>query len=180
MAEVEYLDDKGRKHVYCHSIPEPDHYASNGCSHIETYVTKLLHSTELFFSLMVSTPDGEVALGVLMQQNHLVIGLSVDVTRKPQEEQTLREFFARRNIEPVDDYLAQNGDVPDSVRMLNYPLPTDIKFVTDLAKNLLEQVYGVDEHAALDFAFEESSLRPRPSLVSRIRGIVFGWMFRPD
>ncbi|MCL4692703.1 MAG: hypothetical protein KJ060_09365 [Candidatus Hydrogenedentes bacterium] len=176
-AWVEWCDAKGRKHVYCRSIPEPDHYASNGCSHIETYVRRLLHSTEHFSSLMVSTPDGEIALGILKLKDHLQIGLSVDVTNL-DEEQTLRKFFADRSIEPTYDYLAQNGNVPDSVRMLDYPLPADIQFVTDLAKNLLANVYGVDERAALDFAFKETSTRPR--LVSRIRGIVFGWLFRPD
>ncbi len=170
-----YEDEKGRTHVTRHKIPEPDHYASNGSSQIEAYVTKVVHSTESFSSLIVSTPDGEVALLLLKQDSNLQITLSIDVTSKPDEEQALRRFFACRGIGPIDDYLAQNGDVPDATRMLSFPLPSDIEFVTVLSKELLVQVYGVNERAALDFSFEESTTRPRMSLRSRILGIIFGW-----
>lgn len=168
----------GRKHAMWRMIPEPDHYTSNGGSHIESYVTKFITSTESFSSLIISTPDEKVALVFLKQKTKLYFMPSFDFTSGSEEETVLREFFTARDLAPVEGYLAMNKDIPDATRMLHVPIPSNVEYVTALAKDLLGEVYGVNEHAALDFRFEDGNARPHTSLRSRILGMIFGWLIK--
>jgi hypothetical protein len=177
-AWVAWEGKNGRKHAMWRMIPEPDHYTSNGHSHIESYVTKLITATESFSSLIISTPDEKVALVFLKQKTKPYFMPSVDFTSGFDEEIVLREFFTARDLAPVDGYLAMNKDLPDATRMLHVPIPSNVEYVTALAKDLLGEVYGVDEHAALDFRFGEGNARPHTSLRSRILGIIFGWLIK--
>jgi hypothetical protein len=110
-------------------VPEADSFTTDGFTHIEGYVTRLLQSSASF--------------------------TSVDWRQQPEREHAIRQFFADRSLAAFQDYLAGNGDVADATRCLGYFLPADAQFITTLTKDLLRQIYGLREQDALDFTYEE-------------------------
>ncbi len=136
-------------------IPEPDSFAKDGFSHIERYVTRLLGSTARFTSLEISTPDEQVALGLWQRGGSPEFSLTVEWRQKPEREPSIRQFFADRGFPCRQDYLAGNGDVPDATRCLTYSAPPDSRVITQAARDILHDIYGLRESDALDFSYEE-------------------------
>jgi hypothetical protein len=59
-------------------IPEPDHFASNGFAHIESYVSRLLQSSARFTSVIIATPDGQIAVSLYQRGGFPEFSLSID------------------------------------------------------------------------------------------------------
>ncbi|GEM_PF-6517056 len=63
-----------------------------------------------------------------------------------------RALFAARGIEPMKDYLASGGRVPDSPQLIGWPVAPDDALETCLAA--LRELCGVGEHEGLDITYE--------------------------
>jgi hypothetical protein len=136
-------------------IPEPDHFASDGFAQIESYVSWLLRSSARYTSLIIATPDQQIAVSLGQRGGVPHFSISVEWRSEPDRETTIRQFFDERGLATYHDYLAGNGGVPDATRCLDYYLPPDVQFITTLTKDVLRQIYQLQEQDALDFSFEE-------------------------
>ena len=136
-------------------IPEPDRFASNGFSQVESYVSRMLRSSAMFTSVIISTPDGQSAVSLSHRDGVPKFSLSVDWRSKPESERAIRQFFGDRGLSASHDYLAGNGGVPDAMRMLGYFLPADAREITEITKDVLQQIFGVREQDALNFSYRE-------------------------
>jgi len=154
---VQTVDQKGKALGDGHwvDIPEPDSFAADGFSHIESYVARLLNSTARFTSLGIDTPDGKIALGLWQRGGIPEFSLTVEWRQESAREHSIRQFFAERGFACRQDYLAGNGDVPDATRCLTYVAPTDTKIVTQASIDILHNIYGLRESGPLDFTYEE-------------------------
>jgi hypothetical protein len=152
------VDENGKeKDGHWVDIPEPDSFTSDGFAHIESYVTRLLSSTARFTSLGISTPDGQIALGLWQRGGIPEFSLTVEWRQEPERERerSIRQFFADRGFACREDYLAGNGGVPDATRCLTYSAPPDSEVITRAARDVLHDIYGLRESDALDFSYEE-------------------------
>lgn len=136
-------------------IPEPNHFGSNGFAQIEGYISRMLRSIARFTSVIISTPDQQVAVTLWQRGGVVEISLGVDWRSKPEQERVLRQFFAERGLSTSRDHLSGNGNVPDATLCLGYFLPPDAQFITLLTKDVLLQIYRVREGDALDFSYQE-------------------------
>jgi hypothetical protein len=136
-------------------IPKPDSFPSEGFNRIESYVSRLLRSSARFTSVIIGTPDQQVAVGLWQRGGVLEFTLSVEWRSQAEREQGVRHLFAERGLSASHDYLSGNGGVPDATRCLGYFLPPDMQFITTLTKDVLRQIYQLREQDALDFSFEE-------------------------
>src|SRR5256885_5487066 len=117
-------------------VPPAERFSSDGISHIRPFVMRVLSSKANASWITVGTPSGRTAIGIGKQGSRVSVDVSVNV-RRPAREAAIRKFFASRKLEPCKDYLARNGGVPNSVRVLEYPLQPDAGQISKLAGNLL-------------------------------------------
>jgi hypothetical protein len=136
-------------------IPEPDHFASDGFAQIESYVSRLLGSSARFTSVIIATPNQQIAVSLWQRGGIPEFTLSVEWRSQAERERAARQFFSERGLSTSHDHLAGNGGVPDATRFLGYFLPSDVQFITALTKDVLRQIYQLREQDALDFSFEE-------------------------
>src|ERR1700752_4966697 len=99
-------------------IPKPDSFSSDGFAHIESYISRLLRSSAPFTSLIVATPDGQIAVSLWQRGGVPEIWLSVQWRSETEREQAVRRFFSERGLSTSQDYLAGNGGIPDATRCL--------------------------------------------------------------
>ncbi len=136
-------------------IPKADSFRSDGFSRIESYVSRVLHSSAQFTSLTIATPDHRMAVTLRQRGGIPECGLIVDWRSEPEREHAIRQFFVERGISAARDYLGGNGSIPDAIRVLDYTLPPEVHFVTVLTIDVLRQIYHLKEKDALDFTFQE-------------------------
>jgi hypothetical protein len=150
------VDENGKeKDGHWVDIPKPDSFASDAFSHIEHYVSRLLQSSARFTSVIIATPDQQVAIGLWQRGVVPEFTLSVEWRSKPELERAVRQFFSERGLSTSHDYLAGNGGAPDATRCLGFFLPPDVQFITTFTKDLLCRIYQLREQDALDFSFKE-------------------------
>ena len=136
-------------------IPPPDSFATDGFAHIQSYVIRLLKSSGSFTSVIIATPDQQIAVSLWQRGGVPEFTVSVEWRSEPERERVVRQFFAERRLSTSHDYLAGNGGVPDATRCLGYFLPPDVQFITTLTKDVLQEIYRLREQDALDFSYEE-------------------------
>jgi hypothetical protein len=137
-------------------IKKPDSFASDGFAKIESYVSRLLLSSARFTSVIIGTPDRQMAVCLWQQGGIPEFTVSIEWRAKVERERAIRQFFAQRGLSTSHDYLAGNGGVPDATRCLGYFLPPDVQFITALIKDVLRHIYLLPEKSALDFNYEEA------------------------
>jgi len=134
----------------------PDYYPENGFEHLESYISKLLIYSNEFKMLIISTPKGDKALGLDSRAEVLNIGFTVEWKQEPEKEKSIRNYFQRLNILPHQDYLAANGGIPDSTRVLNYNINGNEKQITDLVKDILKELCEISESEPINIYYEET------------------------
>jgi hypothetical protein len=133
----------------------PDHYAYNGFDHIEPYVARLLVPTKHFQFLHIFTPDGNRGVGLSAKDGVVKAVLTVEWRQEAQREAAIRTFFSSLGIAPSEDYLAGNGEMPDAIRFLDYPVSGNTTEITTLTKRILQELCSVSPTEALHIAFRE-------------------------
>lgn len=136
-------------------VPKPDSFASDGFAHVERYVSRLLQSSARFTSVIIATPDQQMAIGLWQRGGVAEFTLSVEWRSEPERERAVRQFFSERGLSASHDYLAGNGEVPDATRCLGFFLPSDVQFITTLTKDVLCRIYQLREQDAFDFSFKK-------------------------
>jgi hypothetical protein len=135
--------------------PAPDSFPSDGFGQIGSYISRVLQSSACYTSLIIGTPDEQVAVNLGQEGGVPFFSICVDWRSEPEREKAVREFFGARRLIAYRDYLSGNGNVPDATRILDYHLPSDVQLITALTKDVLRQIYQFPEHGALDFSYEE-------------------------
>jgi len=133
----------------------PDHYATDGFSHVDPYISHLLVPTSRFKFLHIFTSDGNRGFGLHARDGVVEASLTVEWQQDPQREATIRSFFSSLGIVPSRDYLASNGGVPDATRILDYPLSGSAVEVTALTKRILQELCSVSPTEALDMKYTD-------------------------
>src|SRR6266516_1162615 len=133
----------------------PDHYATDGFSHIESYVSRLLIPSKRFKSIGIFTPDGNHGFGLNAQDGKVEASLTVEWRQEAEREAAIRGFFSSLGIAPSRDYLAGNGGVPDATRYFSYPIIGSATEVTALTKRILQELCTVSPRDALDISYRE-------------------------
>jgi len=133
----------------------PDQFATNGISHMDPYVERLLGSKAPMAFLMIFTPDGKRGFGLTSKEGRVEAGLVIDWRQEPERETNVRAFFAKIGVAPSTDYLAGNGGVNDATRLLSYPVKGNSKELTALAERILKELCNVSENDGLNITFRE-------------------------
>jgi hypothetical protein len=134
--------------------PAPDFYAENGFKHLGSYISKLLKYSDDFKLLIISTPEGDKALGLDSKAGILNVGFTVEWKQNPEEESAIRDYFERLDIAPYQDYLADNGGIKDSTRVLNYHVQGNEKEIIVLVKDILRKLCDISDTEALNIYYE--------------------------
>ena len=135
---------------------KPDFYPQDGFDYIASYITKLAKYSTKFKSLIISTKDGEKALGLDSKNGEINVGFTIEWKTQPKEETSIREYFEKLNIKPHEDYLADNGGIKDSTRLLDYNITRSEEDVTKLVKEILIKLIGITEFDELNIRYDET------------------------
>ncbi len=135
-------------------IRQPDYYSSNGLKWIGIYVEKLLRSKAIFSSLIISSIDGRNTVSLWQEKGDITLGLSINWRKEPKREQQIREIFAKISIPPSKDYLAGNGTIADATHVLDYSMPRDASFISDLCSRLFLEVFGLSKRDGLNITYQ--------------------------
>lgn len=135
-------------------IPDPKKEAG-GLLAIPSYVARLFASTAGSSGFSVLTADQSAGFAVCRSESDVRLLLSVDLRLQPEQEQQIRGFFAARGIAPVADYLSQNGPFPDSVRQLDYKIPSTPEATSSFCREILVECYRVSDDSGLNFQMYE-------------------------
>lgn len=130
--------------------PAPDRYPTHGVDHLEPYVARMLRPTNRSAFLHIFTPDGRRGTSLEVTDGAVSVDLSVDWRNDPQREAAIRAFFTARRIAPSIDFVSSNGEIPDAIRNLIYPVSGDTAEITALIKRILEELCGISPAEALD------------------------------
>jgi hypothetical protein len=154
---VATVDRHGRRKgpVEWVDVPPAERFASNGMSHIESCVARVLRSKGPSSWIVVSTPSGLSSMSIGKHNGVTTLATSIDVRRKPARESAVRAFFADRKIAPIADYLAANGGVPKSTRVLEYPVGSSAKRIASVAREFLRNIYKLTDRSALNIRYGE-------------------------
>ena len=133
----------------------PDIYPTNGFDHLSSYIKKLMVFSKEMKSIIISTKDGEKALGLDSREERISVGFTTEWKKNPQEEQRIRAYFDKLNITPHEDYLAGNGGVVDSTRILQYYIDGSEKEITELTKDILVKLSAITENEELHIHYHE-------------------------
>ena len=135
---------------------KPDFYPNNGFDYIASYISKLVTYSTKFKSLIISTKDGEKALGLDSRNGEINVGFTIEWKTHPKEETSIRDYFEKLNIKPHEDYLADNGDMKGSTRLLDYNITRSEEEVTKLVKEILIKLIGITESDELKINYDET------------------------
>lgn len=132
-----------------------DHFAVNGFDHIDSYVVRMFSNSDTIKSLNMFSPDGERGIGLLSQDGAVEVFLTVDSPKEAEKELLIRSFFDELQLSPSQDYLFENGGVPDSARVLMYPIEGNVTETAMLAKEILRELCGINPSDALNINYSE-------------------------
>ena len=132
----------------------PNFYPENGFEHLGSYISKLVEYSDESKLLIISTPEGDKALGLSSKAGIVDVGFTVEWKQEPEEERMIRDYFKRMNIKPHHDYLADNGGIKDSTRVLDYDIQGNEKEITMLVKDILKKLCNISETEALNIYYE--------------------------
>lgn len=135
--------------------PPPNRLETGGREQIAEYVDTFLKSSDSFKHLMLFTPDGNRGFSMTSSNNEVQANFSVEWRDTPEKESAIRSFFEAISVKPTEDYLAMNGLVPDSTRLLSYPITGSVAEVTDLTQHILIELCGIQPDEALNISYRE-------------------------
>src|SRR6478736_3395904 len=103
-------------------VPAPQSEPA-GLAAIPSYIARLFASTAPYASCSVFTAGGGAGFGICRRGSEVQFLFTIEWREHSAQEHCIREFFAANDLAPIHDYLAQNGLVPDSTRVLIYQTP---------------------------------------------------------
>jgi hypothetical protein len=153
--------------------PVPDKIDSNGLNHVVKYVARLVKSPSSRCSLIIASPDRNIACLIRHGGGQLHVMESAPVesfsrlVKRPfrklnpppdafaaEKEQALRELFAELQIAPHAAVDHDDNGYTDAMSDLHYPIGNEIGEATRTIQRLLREVYYVQEADGLYFTYE--------------------------
>lgn len=135
--------------------PKPEVIDHNGLGHTETHIARMLTSRAPKSALIISTLDEQGGLLLFAEEKRVRIGLNIEWRDEPKREQAIRQLFRELKVAPTQDYLASNGGVPDSTRIMEYPLSGNAQEIAGTCQKVLKEIYGAGEEEGLKYSYEE-------------------------
>ena len=138
-------------------------------SEIGRYVAMMFESRGLMFTLRVALPDDRLIIDVFGMGCGEMTALVV-FRMDPDQERSMREFFARHNLHTPDD-----SGVPEqfnpALPVYNIyrvsPLPSEAPLLSELAADLFRSVCGLSDDAELRFHYAEYADPAQPQKEGR-------------
>jgi hypothetical protein len=137
--------------VHWVKLEPPTVVAYRGLARLHQHVNRALRSPSAFSSVIISRPDGNVAISVWKLKGVVSIGSSFNVPADARFEAEFRALASQKGESLIDDYLANDG----RVRMLRAALAPDCDRVTLFAHRLLHDHFGIRRLAPLHYSYEE-------------------------
>lgn len=141
-------------------ITPPDRYASDGLSHLETYIKRLVAFEGFLSSILIFALDGHRGFSIYKTDGVVTIGLSFDTTSDGVKERKAREFFAAKGCAVQKEYTAGSGSISDAIRILDWVVPNDELSLTSLATEVGMELCGVSSSEGLEFRYSEKVESP--------------------
>lgn len=79
-------------------IPKPDSFPSDGFAQVESYVSRLLRSSARFTSVIIATPDQQIAVSLWQRGGVPEFTLAVEWRSDAERERAVRRFFSERGL----------------------------------------------------------------------------------
>lgn len=135
------------------SIPECDSVPESQEEQLRLGIARLLSSKREFVSLMVFTSDGQGGFFVSRRGPQVAFHETVDARRQRQLEAAIRGFHETRGHAVITDYLASNGGIPNSTRVMAFEVPGEAEQLLAICLAALREVRGVsaDDPLHVDF-----------------------------
>lgn len=136
-----------------HLIPSQTQFREvHGFDKIEHYVEQVMNSRSPHAYLVISLADDEYSAVSISNGDE---GRSIDfyLTKKEQIAPVLA-FFAERGVEPVYDYVTEEGTEFET-RHLSFPVDGTTEEVAELCESIFTDAYGVEKDAELLFTLGE-------------------------
>ena len=131
--------------------PRGDYYPENGFNHIESYISRLLDSTNTHRYVAFFALDGRRGCGLFVDGPALQVSFIMHSQQDATREKKIRKFFNSRGATPSKDYLAQDG----RARILQYPLKGNAKKLTAITKAILQELCAVRPTEAMSINYRE-------------------------
>ena len=133
----------------------PNHFPSHGLARIAEYVSRLCAPSDRFKSIRIFTADGNRGFGAIAQAEFIEISLSIDLCREPEREIKIRSFFDSLQLQPSQDYFAENGNVANACRYFSYRVPSDAGHVAGAFQGIMQEIFGISATDALNITYTE-------------------------
>ena len=131
--------------------PRGDYFPKDGFNNIESYISRLVGSTNTRKHMSIFALGRMRGFGLLSVGNMLQASFVVSNNEENSRETGIRAFFASEEKSPSSDYLADNG----RVRILQFPINGNIKELTLLTKTILQQLFNISPKEALTIQYIE-------------------------
>ena len=132
-------------------IKQPDIFHEDGFEHLDEFMNRLTASEAKFTSIIANFWKKEAVIGVRKRGDEFTVGEIIDLPKEPEKEKMVRDFFAKRNMTPSHDYLAQN----DTTRIIDYQFPADQELLIELSHSMLVEFYGATSDDAVEITYSE-------------------------
>ena len=133
-------------------IIKPERFEEDGLAHIHHYVTRMVESSAKAVTLYIKSLNGECAVGLRRSASEFSMHPLMGIVER---EKAVKEFFARRVIEPIADFLVGHAGMP--TRVLAFSLPPTATVAAALTIDLMCEVYGFKETSGIEFTYLEDS-----------------------
>ena len=128
---------------------EPIRFESAGLIHVREYVARLISASALQPSLHIRTLDGLRGVSLYRSAGEFII---IPIPDTDERTRHIQEFFAKRGVQANYDQVIGCSDIAGgTTRVLTFPLPENVLPTTQLATDLLREVYSIDDQAGLEF-----------------------------
>lgn len=132
--------------------PQTQFRESHGFDKIKQYVERVMSSHSPYAYLVVSlAEDGYTGLSISSGDEGYSINFS---PTKREQIAPILAFFSERGVEPVHDYVTEEGTEFET-RHLSFPVDGTTEEVSELCESVFVDAYGVKKNADLLFTVGE-------------------------
>jgi hypothetical protein len=133
-----------------HPVIRPERFEGMGLAHVERYVAKVVSSPAKIVTLYIRSLDGFRAIALVRSATEFSI---IPLMCMEERGREVEEFFARRGLEAMADFLASDPGMP--TRILAFPLPPTASGATGLTVDLLREAYEFGDESGIEFMYVE-------------------------
>ena len=137
-----------------------DRYESDGLSHLESYVKRLVEFEGFLATILIFALDRQRGFSIYKTDGEPNIGLIFDTNSDGVKEKKARDFFSAKGCAVLQDYTAGCGSIPDATRILHWLAPDNVLALTSLATEVGVELCGFSLSEGLELRYNEKSDSP--------------------